>query len=195
MNALIIKKHIKHIIKNTFGKNGLKDLKITNSNSAYYTNIYNFHGFLVRFFIYSDKNSLLGYSISILFYKDDRMHYIDIYNLNEKNIKKKLNFKYNDFNKIEFLDRIFAIKYDSNTINNFYKSINFIKNNLNFKRDNGNGYFHNYYEFKIEGIVIKNKDIETDLNTLINLDLNKTITDINKIKELNISNITLKLNK
>lgn len=189
LNEELIKSHIEHIIKKTFGKNGLKHLKITSNGSSHiYTNIFHFHGFLLNLFVTIQKDGT--YKTNILFFKHYNYGYeIDIRCINEVNTKKsKHTFNYEK----NLGERVAVVEYYPNIINDFYEGVKYVLENLDLTQKNGE-YIYNNHLFNINGNIIKNRHFELDVFHLKTKDYKQLVLEINQFKQLNISNGYLKL--
>jgi hypothetical protein len=192
-----LRHYVKYIVKNTFGKKGLKQLVITYShnNTHLSTNIFNFNGFLICLYASKIQSDSDYYDIHILFFKK-QVSNIDIRGmLNDKHCKSKWNFYYyqKDYYQKDLLERICSIKYKPLMVENFYKTVNFIYENLDFSHSN-NGYKHNDFNVRIEGIDIRTREINTNLEAMSKIDLPATIEKYNQFKKLDFKNVVLNIN-
>lgn len=172
-----IQKHIKYIIKNVFGKRGLKFLKLEYFSHRVTSNIFNFHGFLFSFFISKDlKNH--KYKISILIYDSNFECRLGDFSHNVY-VRSKWNFE-NIIEKSSPSERILAISYEFFKFDDFYKNIKKLITEFSYNLN-----------IKVKNSQIVTDDVVFDFWSMSHLNIDETIQSIKEYQKLNLKNSKL----
>ncbi len=175
MDKRLFKNRIKAIVKKAFGKRGLNHLKITESDTHLYTNIYNFNGFFVCLFA-TEK-----YDIRVLFF-NNRTQEMDIrWMLDDRAVKKNSESYFTE----SIGERILSLEYYPSMISDFYKWANYIFTHLDISEKGQKG-FYNEYKFKINGCTIATRDFVVDVDVLMEKNLHDLVAQINQFKMIMI---------
>lgn len=194
-------KYLKHIIKNAFGKPGLRKLKITYvGDILIYSNLYYIGGFFIRITV-----KLSTYDATILFYNYYGNDHTYLKNKTVSSIDSVLSqqgkYYYSEYWDREFKlqDRIFAIPYKKEILDRYYDFIQLVKNNLNYGKTYYYGDGHNNSRFELQyennSITIVQGDCEIRLEDLITHNRNEIVEKINSLRELNLEEVGFKIGR
>ncbi len=194
------KKYLKHIIKEVFGKEGLRRLEVKDFGGGGFlkSNLFYFNGFYIRIFI-TNLEDIPKASILIYNYYFDHSYLknksvTSVSSILRKKSFDKWNYKWlkNEEN-IKFTDHFMSIPYYKEIQSDFYSFVEKVKDNLNYGETYyyGDGYGKDRIEYLFENevIYVKQGNFKIKLEDLIHCSKRYLIDRLNYIRSLKLDDI------